>query len=118
MVIPMTLLRCCILLVVIGLSAIHVPAQPSAGPPSHAGVNRDLVGSHVLPRYHRLKEAARDLARRSEVLCTEDTADGLDLTRRSYHELMGAWMGVQHLLFGPVETASRAERLYFWPEAH
>ena len=30
---------------------------------------------------------------------------------------MAAWMEVEHLRFGPIETLMRGHRLYFWPQA-
>ena len=58
-----------------------------------------------------------DLSEASEIHCSGRDAADLDAVRTRYHETMDAWMGVQHLRFGPVELFMRSFRLYFWPES-
>lgn len=94
------------------------PAQEARVPAeAYAEVNAALVKHHVMPRYQRLVTATVDLSKASEGLCSGGEAAGLDAARARYHETMDAWMGVQHLRFGPVELFMRAFRLYFWPES-
>lgn len=89
----------------------RVPAE------AYAKVNAALVEHHVMPRYQHLVAATVDLSEASEGLCSDRDTTDLDAVRTRYHETMDAWMGVQHLRFGPVELFMRSFRLYFWPES-
>jgi len=88
-----------------------VPAE------AYAVVNMSLVEHHVLPRYERLAAASEALARGARELCSGTGAPALEALRARYHDAMDAWMGVQHIRFGPVELFMRSYRLYFWPAA-
>ena len=37
--------------------------------------------------------------------------------RARFQDAMAAWMGVEHLRFGPIEILTRGHRFYFWPQA-
>lgn len=83
-----------------------------------ARVNASLVKTHVLPRYGRLSAATRAFATASRDFCADpDNAAARDGVRARFHEVMAAWMGVEHLRFGPIETLMRGHRFYFWPQA-
>lgn len=100
------------------LSAVRPAAAQDAGLPesAYAEVNAALVENHVLPRYRQLSSATAELDRAAGEFCAGD-ANGLDALRGRYNAAMDAWMGIQHVRFGPVELFMRAYRLYFWPEA-
>ena len=93
-------------------------ADTDIAPEAYARINAALVERHVLPGYDRLAAAASAFARDAGSAC-----DGADASARAaplrarYHEVMDAWMAVQHLRFGPVESFTRVQRFYFWPEA-
>ena len=100
--------------------ALGAAAQAGAAAPPdafYAAVNRHLVERHVLPRFDRLRGAARELRSAGGALCQAPGAGRLEDARRGFHAAMDAWMGVQHLRFGPAELFSRADRFYFWPQA-
>lgn len=101
------------------LLAGALPARSEDAIPTdtYARVNAALVENHVLPRYGRLAVAAAQLAQTAKQYCADRDAAGLDRVRTRFHEAMDAWMGVQHLRFGPSELFMRAPRLSFWPEA-
>lgn len=69
-----------------------------------------------MPRYERLAAATGALDRRAAAFCTDPSASGLVGVRTSFHGAMDAWMGVQHLRFGPVQFLLRYDRLAFWPD--
>lgn len=85
-------------------------------PDAYARVNEALVAHHVLPRYERLAGATADLADATANSCGASPGQTA-LLRDHYHAAMDAWMGVQHLRFGPAELFMRSYRLYFWPQA-
>lgn len=94
-----------------------IAADETPPPEAYERVNAALVENHVLARYDRLAAVASGLAEAAARYCAGPGADGLDTVRASYDDTMDAWMGVQHLRFGPAELFMRASRLYFWPEA-
>lgn len=105
---------CCLFLLLSG----HVLAADDAVPPAgYARVNQSLLENHVLPRYERLVDATGRFADAVTESCAGRAGGQVDLLRGYYHQVMDAWMGVQHLRFGPVELFMRSFRLYFWPEA-
>lgn len=97
--------------------ASAAPAQDKVPPQAYARVNAALVENHVLPRYERLAAAAAALADAAEDFCARPDSAGLMDMRGRFRDVMDAWMGVQHLRFGPAELFMRAYRLYFWPQA-
>jgi len=79
-------------------------------------MNAGLVADHVLPRYHALAEATNSLVRGAAAFCDDPVEAALDNLRDVYHVTMDAWMGVQHIRFGPVQYLSRYDRFAFWPD--
>ncbi len=100
-----------------------VAAAPSAGAApleteAFARVNQALVETHAVPRYARLAEAADAFATASRGLCAAPgEAAARDGARASFHDAMAAWMGIEHVRFGPIEILMRGHRFYFWPQA-
>jgi hypothetical protein len=70
----------------------------------------ETVQSHILPGYARFATAAADLATKATDTCE------VQALRPAYHAAYDAWMGVQHLRFGPVETDGRVLSILFWPD--
>ena len=112
--------RICLSLTLIGL--IFVGATPALSaqeiaPADYARVNAALVETHALPRYERLAAATDAFTGAAEAFCAVGRdADHVRL-RAGFHDAMDAWMGVQHLRFGPVDSRMRGFRFYFWPQA-
>lgn len=92
-------------------------AQDRVPEDAYARVNAALVETHVAPRYERLAAMTADLSQAADDHCADDPGADLAAVRARFHDAMDAWMGVQHLRFGPVELFMRSFRLYFWPEA-
>lgn len=80
--------------------------------------NMAIVNEHVLPRYQQLADANAALAKQSEALCDAPSQASLDQARQAFHDSMDAWVGVQHLRFGPVELFNRYHRFQLWPDKH
>jgi len=100
------------------LMARPVAAAGGAVPESdYARINAALLEHHVMPRYERLHDAARDLAAAAAGFCDGAGESGRTGLLQRYHDAMDAWMGIQHIRFGPVELFLRSYRFYFWPEA-
>lgn len=83
----------------------------------YALVNTALVEEHVLPRYAVLAETTKNFAKSTKELCENPGESTLNSARQDFHRAMDAWMGVQHLRFGPIKYLMRIHRFYFWPEA-
>jgi len=73
--------------------------------------------SHALPRFAKLAKATTALDTAAEALCRAPSKAALEATKARFHTAMDAWMGIQHLRFGPAELFSRFERIFFWPQA-
>ena len=84
---------------------------------AYAGVNTVLVETHVRPRYARLSAATEAFVTAAQDLCASPDETGLARARARFNDIMDAWIGVQHLRFGPIELFMRADRFYFWPQA-
>lgn len=102
--------------------ALAAAAPSAAGAPpeteAFARVNSALAEDHVLPRYVRLAAAAEAFAHASRDLCAA-SRDGAAHARAQagFRDVLSAWMGVEHVRFGPIEVLMRGHRFYFWPQA-
>jgi predicted lipoprotein len=68
------------------------------------------VADHILPGYAALEEATRDLDYTAAQSC--DAA----VLRPAYQAAFDAWMGVQHLRFGPAEQGGLGLAIAYWPD--
>ena len=105
----------CVLLLVVG--AAPTSGQQAIAPADYARVNAALVETHALPRYERLAVATDAFAAAAETFCAGGSGPDHEPLRARFHDAMDAWMGVQHLRFGPVDARMRGFRFYFWPQA-
>ena len=105
------------LILLVLVSAAPASSQQALAPADYARVNASLVESHALPRYERLAAATEAFAAASEAFCAKASDAGQEQLRTGFHDTMDAWMGVQHLRFGPVDARMRGFRFYFWPQA-
>lgn len=70
----------------------------------------EAVTEHILPGYARLAQDTQHLADLALQSCAPE-----DL-RPAYQTAFDAWMGVQHLRFGPVEKDRLGLAIAFWPD--
>lgn len=70
----------------------------------------ETVQNHILPGY-----AGFDAATQALSVTARESCDAAALTP-AYHAAYDAWMGVQHLRFGPVETNGRVLAIHYWPD--
>ncbi len=107
-------------LALIGLILVW-EASPSRAqeiaPADYARVNAALAETHALPRYEQLATATDAFAAASDTFCAREGDADRERLRAGFHDAMDAWMGVQHLRFGPVDSRTRGFRFYFWPQA-
>lgn len=70
----------------------------------------EAVRDHILPGYAGFEVASAALAAAAGESC--------DVTalQPGYHAAYDAWMAVQHLRFGPVETDGRVLAILYWPD--
>ena len=99
------------------LGAAPASGQQAIASADYARVNAALAETHALPRYERLATATGLFATEAEGFCAAPGDASLAGLRERFHDAMDAWMGVQHLRFGPVESFTRGYRFYFWPQA-
>lgn len=70
----------------------------------------ETVRQHILPGYAAFARASADLASAAAVSC-----DPVAL-RPAFNAAYDAWIGVQHLRFGPVEQDGLGLSIAFWPD--
>ncbi|SMF81376.1 hypothetical protein SAMN06265365_1402 [Tistlia consotensis] len=105
-----------------GLQAARATEAPvslaavALGEADYQRVNDALVQHHVVPRYQVMAAAMAALDAAAGRYCAAPGAGTLAALRAADEAAVDAWMGVQHLHFGPVELFMRSYRLYFWPQ--
>lgn len=77
--------------------------------PDHALIAERAVSAHILPAYAAFAQATEALPAAAE-------ACDADRLRSAYHASFDAWMGAQHIAFGPVEAEMRRFAIAFWPD--
>lgn len=80
-------------------------------------INEALIDDYLLPRYDRFAEAAATLDTRAAAFCGGGAKADLQPVRSAFGEAMDAWLGLQHIGFGPAELFMRGYRIQFWPQA-
>ena len=70
----------------------------------------ETVQDHILPGYAAFEVATKTLADTAAKTCTPA------VITPAYHAAYDAWMAVQHLRFGPVETDGRVLAILYWPD--
>ncbi len=83
---------------------------------AYRSLNLGLAERHVIPRYEDLAASTNQLDRRARFFCAQPSAEGLSELQADFGRALDAWMGVQHLRFGPVEFLLRYDRFTFWPD--
>ena len=105
---------------------VAVWAVAGAAGPAHAawtGPQRDafvlsFTVYHAIPRYEVLATRAREMKVSAETFCAAPSAEKLAGLRGTFSTAYLAWMGVQHLRFGPALRDDAYYRLQFWPDKH
>jgi len=96
-------------------SPLRAEAAPEIDEATYARINQSLVERYLVPRYETLAGAAARLKDAAEGFCAG--RHSIEPVHSAYDEAMDAWMGVQHIGFGPAELFMRSYRIQFWPQA-
>ncbi len=89
--------------------ALFAAALALMAGPAAADVDA-AVDALILPGYAAFAEAATRLADAAEADCAAPAL------RDDYQRAFDAWLGVQHIRFGPVEDRGRGLAIAFWPD--
>lgn len=102
-------------LVALAGSAAAQNADPAAT--DHEAIAKQALEQSVLPGFERLVETTETLAKAAEDACAagEGPIDAAPV-RAAYDAAFDAWIGVEHLRFGPAEENNAAFSLAFWPD--
>jgi len=84
---------------------------------AYAATNTALVSGHVLPAYRTLETGMAALDTTTAAYCTGDDTKNLANVKTAFVTANDAWMGAEHIAFGPVDLFMRNLRLNFWPQA-
>ena len=99
------------------LTLLLLPALVSAAPTLQQA-NLTVVDDHLVPRYQTLMQASDALHQETRRFCTAPDAAGLEVIQQDFRDTMDAWMGIQHIRFGPAELFLRHHRFQYWPDKH
>ncbi len=70
----------------------------------------ETVRDHILPGYAAFAETTAKLAETATETCDSALLEPL------FNSAFDAWMGIQHLNFGPVEDDGRRLAIHYWPD--
>ena len=75
-----------------------------------------VIDSHLLPRLEVLNSASQRNAEAWEKACSVGTLTQTETLKKTFQTLSDAWLGIDHINFGPVTLLFRRDRFYHWPE--
>lgn len=93
-------------------------SRAELGPEQITSLANDLIKHHALPRYQALAQTTSALAQQADGFCATSGKVSLLQLQKHYTQAFAAWMGVQHIRFGPVLRQDRYYRLQYWPDKH
>lgn len=70
----------------------------------------ETVKNHILPGYAAFADATQALADEAVADCTAETLSP------AFNAAFDAWVGIQHIHFGPVERFGRSLAIEYWPD--
>lgn len=79
-------------------------------------MNLQIVDRHIIPAYHNLASATRQLNEQAGQFCGQADTAGYSRLREEFHNAMDAWQAIQHIRSGPVEFLQRYNRFELWPD--
>jgi len=94
------------------------PAHALAGGNDLRSIASDIAHHHALPRVEALASATAALDRSIATYCDERGAGTSGTVHEAFGAALAAWMGVEHLRFGPLAEDDRYWRIQFWPDKH
>ncbi len=103
-------------LLVSSLTVLAGQAQATPQTPDWPRFNHQAAVQHVQPRYAALEQTTLQLSEASQALCAAPSEASLLEAQEQWRKAMGAWQGIQHVQFGPVQFLMRNFGLEFWPD--
>lgn len=97
---------------------VAAPAGAAWTGPQRADFVTSFIADHIVPRHAVLASRAQEMQVSAGAFCTAPSQEGLAGLRRAFSNAYLAWMGVQHLRFGPALRDDAHYRLQFWPDKH
>ncbi|HXF54485.1 MAG TPA: imelysin family protein [Hyphomicrobiaceae bacterium] len=102
------------------LLAIILQGAPAAADDAalfdHAALARRAYEHHIGPGYAALATAAGDLSQSLDRYCADSTPAQRKAVEAAFDGFVTAWGYIEHIVFGPVTTDNRKERILFWPD--
>jgi|GEM_PF-99268 len=102
------------------LFAVAVHGAPAAADDTalfdHAALARRAYERHIAPGYAALANAAGELSQSMGRACAEGTSAQRKSVDAAFDGFVAAWGRIEHIVFGPVTTDNRRERILFWPD--
>lgn len=77
-----------------------------------------ILTGHIVPAYARLDAGAGQLKEAIGASCKDGRRLDREPVRDAFRDALSAWMGVQHIRFGPAKSQDRHYRFQYWPDKH
>lgn len=91
-------------------------AGPAAAASDHPALARAALAGYILPGFERLAGAMDDLAAAAEAACAGTGPIEAGPVTAAYGRAFDAWIGVEHLRFGPLDEGNAGFAIAFWPD--
>jgi predicted lipoprotein len=92
-------------------------AEPAAAQTvDHAAIAERALDGYILPGFERLSAATHALAGAAETACAGAGPIDEGPVVAAYNDAFDAWIGVEHLRFGPMQEDNAGFAIAFWPD--
>ena len=86
--------------------------------PDKSAIASDILAGHIVPAYTTLDAETKQLNEIITESCRDTRRLDGDPVRNAFGRALSAWMGVQHIRFGPAMAQDRHYRFQYWPDKH
>ncbi|MEL6296980.1 MAG: imelysin family protein [Pseudomonadota bacterium] len=80
----------------------------------YAGVAETALKQHIRPGYAAFANSLAALSKRTAPCADAPAAFNYAALRKPFANVVAAWAGVAHLIFGPITANNRYDRIFFW----
>jgi predicted lipoprotein len=98
------------------LALLLALAAPAAAETDHAAIAERALNQSILPGFERLVDATRTLEAEADAPCSGAGPIEAAPVEAAYQRAFDAWIGVEHVRFGPAEEDNARFAIAFWPD--
>jgi predicted lipoprotein len=108
-------MRILLTIILLGL-AMSAPVEAKAQGIDHKAVVLRVARDYIVPRYATLADAAENQTAAWARFCASPDVEGFGGLQAAFQRTADAWSGIEFVLYGPIGTGFRFERMAHWPE--